>query len=148
MAELKYQKYIMTDLILPENVQARNAEYSKRATRILWLEDFIIKGAPSIICSWYWKASERESTPSHTHDFDETIGFIGSDPQNPSDLYGEVEFWLEDEKYILKNSCFIYVPKGMRHCPLRVIRVDRPILFLAVSITSKYVKEGIIRASS
>ncbi len=144
MAELKYQKYILTDLILPEDAQARAAEYAKRATRILWLEDFIIKGAPSMFCSWYWKATETEGTPSHTHDFDEVIGFFGSDPENPHDLCGEVEFWLEDEKYILKNSCLIYAPKGMRHCPLRVIRVDRPIFFLTVSITSKYVKEGII----
>jgi quercetin dioxygenase-like cupin family protein len=140
---LKYQKYILTDLILPEERQKRLLEYNKKATRILWLEDFIIKGAPSIICSWYWKVTEAGGgTPAHTHDFDEVIGLIGSDPQNPHDLCGEVEFWLEDEKYILKNSCFIFAPKGLRHCPLRVIRVDRPILFLAFSITDKYVKQN------
>jgi len=148
MAESKYQKYILTDLKLPEEVQARDAEYSKRATRILWLEDFVIEGAPSIISSWYWKATEKEGTPSHTHDFDEVVGFFGSDPQNPRDLCGEVEFWLEDEKYILKNSCLIFCPKGLRHCPLRVIRVDKPIFFLAVSLTGKYVKENIVPASS
>ena len=148
MAELKYQKYILTDLKLPKEVQERQAEYSKRATRILWLEDEIIEGAFSVICSWYWKATETEGTPSHTHDFDEVIGFFGSDPQNPRDLCGEVEFWLEDEKYILKNSCLIFCPRGMRHCPLRVIRVDKPIFFLAISLTSKYVKENIVPASS
>lgn len=148
MAELKYQKYILTDLKLPEDVEKRSGEYTKRATRILWLEDFIMKGAPSIICSWYWKATEEEGTPSHVHNFDEVLGFFGSDPQNPHDLSGEVEFWLEDEKYVLTKSCLIFCPKGLRHCPLRVIRVDRPIFFLAVSITSKYVKEGIVEASS
>jgi len=148
VAELKYQKYILTDLKLPEDVEKRSGEYTKRATRILWLEDFIMKGAPSIICSWYWKATEEEGTPSHVHNFDEVLGFFGSDPQNPHDLSGEVEFWLEDEKYVLTKSCLIFCPKGLRHCPLRVIRVDRPIFFLAVSITSKYVKEGIVEASS
>ncbi len=140
MAALKYQKYILTDLILPEESQKRLNEYNKRATRILWLEDFVMKGAPSIICSWYWKATEKESTPAHTHDFDEVVGFIGSDPQNPRDLNGEVEFWLEDEKYILTKSCFILCPKGLKHCPLRVVRVDKPILFLAFSVSSKYYK--------
>jgi len=147
MAVQKYQKNILTDLILPENVQYREAEYNKRATRILWLEDEIMEGAFSVICSWYWKATEKEGTPSHVHDFDEVIGFFGSDPQNPNDLGGEVEFWMEDEKYILKKSCLVFAPKGLRHCPLRVIRVDRPIFFLAVSTTSKYVKEKIIQAS-
>lgn len=147
MPELKYQKYILTDLILPEDIQKRAEKYAQKATRILWLEDFVIKGAPSIICSWYWKATETEGTPAHMHDFDEVIGFIGSDPENPHDLGGEVEFWLEDEKYILKKSCLVFAPKGLRHCPLKVIRVDRPILFLAFSITSRYVKEGVVQAS-
>ena len=148
MAELKYKKYIVTELKLPEEAQKHAAEYNKRATRILWLEDEIMEGAFSIICSWYWKATETEGSPSHVHDFDEVIGFLGSDPQKPRDLGGEVEFWLEDEKYILRSSCLIFVPAGLRHCPLRVVKVDRPILFLAVSTTSKYVKDGIIRASS
>ena len=146
MAERKYEKYILTDLKVPEATRAKDTEmgYADRATRILWLEDEIIKGAFSVICSWYWKATETEGSPSHVHDFDEVIGFIGSDPENPSDLGGEVEFWLEDEKYLLTESCLIYAPAGMRHCPLRVTRVDRPILFLAFSVTPKYVKDGVI----
>ena len=147
MAGKKYQKYILTELRLPENVQYREAEYRKRATRILWLEDEIMEGAFSVICSWYWKATEKEGSPSHVHDFDEVIGLFGSDPQNPHDLDGEVEFWMEDEKYMLTKSCLIFVPKGMRHCPLRVIRVDRPIFFLAISTTNKYIKEKIIEAA-
>jgi len=140
VSERKYQKYILTEVKLPENIQKRADKYAKRATRILWLEDFVIKGAPSIICSWYWKATETEGTPAHTHDFDEVIGLIGSDPENPHDLGGEVDFWMEDEKYILTKSCLIFVPKGLRHCPLRVIKVDRPIFFLAASMSSKYSK--------
>lgn len=140
MAELKYQKYILSDLILPENVQQMAAKYNERATRILWLEDNLIEGAFSIIASWYWKATETATTPAHTHDFNEVIGFFGSDVENPLDLCGEVEFWLEDEKYILKNSCLIFAPKGLKHCPLRVISVDRPIFFLAVGTEGRYSK--------
>jgi quercetin dioxygenase-like cupin family protein len=140
MAEKKYAKYILTDLKLPEDQQSRAEEYAKRATRILWLEDFVIPGTPSIILSWYWKAAEKAGSPAHTHDFDEVVGFIGSDPENPRELFGEVEFWLEDEKYNLTESCLIYCPKGLRHCPLRVVRADKPILFLAVSMSNKYYK--------
>ena len=59
-----------------------------------------------------------------------------------------MEFWLEDEKYLLTRSCLIYVPRGLRHCPVTVKKVDTPILFLAVSVTSKYVKDNIMPASS
>jgi hypothetical protein len=147
MAERKYEKYILSDLKVPDLTRELDTtnQYDQRATRILWLEDEIIKGAFSVICSWYWKATEKEGSPSHTHDFDEVVGFIGSDPQNPHDLGGEVEFWLEDEKYLLTRSCLIYVPRGLRHCPLRVTRADRPFLFLAISLTGKYGKDNIIR---
>jgi len=58
--------------------------------------------------------------------------------KNPNDLGGEVEFWLENEKYILTKSCLIFVPKGLKHCPLWVIKVDRPILFFAAGIEGRY----------
>jgi hypothetical protein len=146
MMDRKYEKYILTELKVPKDLQYRQEQYSKRATRILWLEDEIMEGASSVILSWYWKATEKEGTPSHVHDYDEILGFIGSDPKNPHDLGGEVEYWMEDEKYILKKSCLIWTPKGLRHCPLKVTRVDKPILFLAISMAKKYVKDGIIHA--
>ena len=150
MSGRKYEKYIITDLKTPLATQQKDKEagYADRATRILWLEDETIKGASSVILSWYWKPTEKEGSPSHVHDFDEIIGFIGSDPQNPHDLGGEVEFWLEDEKYLLTKSCLIFAPRGLRHCPLRVTRADRPILFLAFSLTTKYIKDGVILGKS
>ena len=148
MAGRKYEKYILTELKVPEIVQYDPEEYSSRATRVLWLEDEIMKGASSVIISWYWKATDYDGSPSHVHDFDEIIGFIGNDPQNVKDLGGEVEFWLEDEKYLLTQSCLIFAPAGLRHCPLRVTKVERPFLFLAFSLTTKYVKDDIIKAAT
>lgn len=145
MSERKYEKYIIDSLKVPEQVAQKDEEhgYSKRATRVLWLEDEIMKGASSIICSWYWKPTVEGGTPAHTHDFDEILGFIGNDPENHRDLGGEVEIWLEDEKYILDKSCFVFAPRGLRHCPLKVLKVDRPFLFLAFSVTLKYIKDNI-----
>jgi hypothetical protein len=143
MAERKYEKYIVDRLILSEEQKERNIKYSERATRILLLEDYMIKGSPNIMISWYWKT--MEGTPQHSHDFDEIIGFIGGDSENPNDLGGEVEFYMEDEKYVLDKSCFIYCPAGLKHCPLNVTRVDKPFIFMAISITDDYVKENVDR---
>jgi hypothetical protein len=144
MSDLKYEKYIMTDLRVPEDVQYRAEEYKKRARRVLWMEDEFVKNSSSVIISWYFKESDGKGSPSHVHeDFDEIVGFVGCDPENPEKLYGKVEFWMEDEKYILEKSCLIWIPKGLRHCPLEVLEVERPILFLAFSQTKKYTKEAI-----
>jgi hypothetical protein len=141
MAERKYEHYIQTELKLPEIPTTRLVEYNKRATRVAWMEDFVIPNAPSVIVSWYWKATDEPGTPAHSHDFDEVVGFIGSDPDNPKDLGGEVEWWMDDEQYFLTESCLIFCPRGLVHCPLRVVRVERPIMFLAFSTTTEYVKK-------
>jgi hypothetical protein len=138
MAE-KYRKYILTDLKIPEELQKTADRYAQRATRILWLDDQLIEGAIQANCSWYWKASD-EGENAHVHDFDEIIAFFGSDPQNPHDLGGEVEFWIEDEKFLLTRSCLIFAPKGLKHCPLRVRRVDRPIFHFSVGTGGRYTR--------
>ena len=143
MAERKYEKYIVDRLIMTDEQKERMEDYSKRATRILFLDDYMVKGTSNIMISWYWKV--MEGTPQHSHSFDEIIGFIGGDPDNANDLGGEVEFWLEDEKYVLHNSCFIYCPAGLKHCPLNVTRVDKPFIFMAISTTDNYVKDNVDR---
>jgi hypothetical protein len=49
MTSRKYKNYILTDIKLPDPQRQRAEIYAQRATRILWLEDFVIKGAPSVI---------------------------------------------------------------------------------------------------
>ena len=74
-----------------------------------------------------WKGSGVVLVETHTHDFDEVLTFIGTDPDAPYDLCGEIEFWMEDEKLSITKSCSVFVPKGMKHCPFIVRKVYRPI---------------------
>ena len=127
MSQLKTSKYIVTELKMPEFQQSINEEYSKWATRVLWLDDQVVDGAFHMNVSWYRKASPTFKEQSHVHDTDEIIGFFGSDPDDPYNLGGEVEIWLEDEMHLIDRSCMIFVPAGMRHCPLVLRRVGRPI---------------------
>jgi len=96
---------------------------------MMWLGDGVIKGSPYVEAVWLWKGAADPSGgfPQHVHDHDETLGFFGTDTENVYDLGGEIEFWLEDEKYMLTKSCIIFVPKGMKHCPIVFRRIDRPI---------------------
>ena len=144
MAERKYKKYVLQELKMPEGMMP-STKYMQRATKVLWMDGENTPGAFNVNVTWLWKATDFNHDEAHKHDYDEVIGFFGSDLNDPHNLNAEVEFWLEDEKYILNKSCMIYCPAGLRHCPLRVTRVDKPIFFLAVSLTSKYAKDSIIR---
>ena len=39
---------------------------------------------------------------------------------------------LKYEEYLLTNTFMAFIPAGIRHCPLRVIRAERPIFHFSV----------------
>lgn len=145
MAERKYEKYIVTELQTPPEITAIAEEYATRATRLLWIDDAVVKGSFQMNTAWYFKPTEKPTVLAHHHDCEEVIGFFGGDPDNPSDLGGEVEIWLEDEKYNITKSCLIFIPNGMRHCPLRVVRVDRPIFHFSTVTHGEYVVKDLAK---
>ena len=78
--------------------------------------------------------------PPHKHDCDELLFFISTDPENPTDLGGEVEIALGDEweKHVIKTSAIICLPAGVAHCPVYVRKVIRPFYFGHLLLASSY----------
>jgi hypothetical protein len=130
MAELKYKKNFVT---LPKPNCRKPCDRPDEPTpdmytRVMFTDAEYPTGAFYLDCNWFWKGSEMHvRAKQHSHDFDEILAFFGSNPENPQDLCGEIELWIEDEKYILTESCVVFVPKGTKHCPLIIRRVNRPI---------------------
>ena len=141
MTESQYGRYIVTDLKIPPEKQAIAEDYSKFATRILWLDENVVPGAFHMNTAWYLKSTTALEAKSHTHDTDEIIGFFGNNHNDPYDLGGEVEIWLEDEQHIITRTAMIFVPAGMKHCPLILRRVDRPIFHFTTVPGGRYIKD-------
>jgi hypothetical protein len=133
-------KYIVTELKAPESKKVIEAEYSKYAKRILWMDDQVVEGAFHMNTAWYLKTADTLESKPHVHDSDEIIGFFGSDPADPYDLGGEVEIWLEDDRHVIDRTAMIFVPAGMVHCPLVITRVDRPIFHFTTVTGGRYNK--------
>jgi hypothetical protein len=141
MSKSKYGKYVVTNLVVPEEKKKIEADYSKYAKRILWMDENVVKGAFHMNTAWYLKAATTLEDKPHVHDADEIIGFFGNDPMDPHDLGGEIEIWLEDEKQVITKSALLFVPAGMKHCPLILKRVDRPIFHFTTVPGGRYVKD-------
>jgi quercetin dioxygenase-like cupin family protein len=109
------------------------------------MDEDVVPGAFNLNVSWYLKAGTTIDNVPHTHDHDEIIGFFSNDAQKPYDLGGEIEIWLDDEKQIITKSCMIFVPAGMKHCPLILRRVNRPIFHFTVVRAGRYIKNENIR---
>jgi hypothetical protein len=80
---------------------------------------------------------------SRIHDTWELLGFIGGNPENINDLGAEVSVCLGDEKeeHIITSAAIVSMPPGLKHCPLIVRNVTRPLVFLEVSMTKDFAAE-------
>jgi hypothetical protein len=141
MIESKFGKYIVTQLRLPSSIPQGMPDPEKYRERILYLDNEVVEGAFYLSSGWYFKASDIQQAEAHTHDFDEVVAFFGTDPENPLDLCGEIEFWLGGEKHMINKSCLIFVPKGLSHCPYWVRRADRPIVHFSTAPYGTYVQK-------
>ena len=100
MAETKYGKYIITEAKMPQmatpppDAPPPPPPGERSGSIIIYVDDTVIKGAFYLNCALIWKASDQGSPGIvHSHDdYDEYVGFIGSNPDDPHDLCGEVEF--------------------------------------------------------
>ena len=168
MAESKYGKYICTelkkDIALPgyragERDMLGQGEVDGRRRfmeHVFWLDSEVIPGAFYAEAVWFWPQARegmpplpvREITPEeaeknpvlapHTHPFPELLSYFGTNVDDPSDLGGVVEFWLEDEKYLFEKSFVVYIPENVRHCPLRMHRIDRPMFHFTMGPGQMY----------
>lgn len=153
MSESKYSKYIVTerrldsrDAALPPGVDPESITNTESHRKILSLDDLVLKGSPYTETVWMWPAGgdvypETAVPHSHAHDHDETLGFFSTDFEDPYDLHGEIEFWIDDEKFILTKSCLIFLPKGTYHCPLVIHKVERPIFHFSTGPGAAYAQE-------
>lgn len=145
MKDSKYGKYIVYNDIMPpsEGAPPPPPDGVRTGASVLYVDDTILRGAFYFSCALIWKASDRGSPPNaHSHyDYDEYIGFVGSNPDDPKDLCGEVEVWLGDEKHVINKSCAIFIPKGLKHCPVYFRRVDKPIFYFSTAPSTSYGKD-------
>jgi len=163
MAESRYRKYICTELKQgvvmpgfkgPQTIgQGYLDGYRRPLEHVIWMDGEVIPGAFYAECTWQWPSTWKDQRPRmitpeeakkfpgiqpHTHPFTEILTYFGTNTDDPNDLCGEIEFWLEDEQFILTKSFAVYIPAGMVHCPLKIHRMDAPMFHYTIGPGQKY----------
>ena len=149
----EYGKYIITEDLMPPMApemielmdgQAQAGNTLDR-TLLLGLQDSILKGAFFAGCEIIWGLTGNGPVTieaPHTHDFDEVIGFVGTDKSQPRALNGEIEFWLGGEQHLITQTCLIFIPRGLTHCPIYFREVNTPIVMFEAGNNTAYEKGG------
>jgi quercetin dioxygenase-like cupin family protein len=152
MSEKKYDKFIITNLSTKVNLppfrhdaviaQPQPTAYGKKQ-HVLWVDGEAIPGGFYSEYMWHFPGQIAAESPaaspdSHVHAFDEVIGFIGINQNDHTDLGGEVEVTLEDQTFDLTKSFLVYIPAGMRHCPVTVKQAKSPIFQYVLGSVPRY----------
>ena len=125
------------------------AMYRRIGARQLWIDSNCVPGAFQMN-TCFWTVANKEllmrnpDSPvvkGHSHPYAEILGFVGTNPDDPLDLGGEVEFWVEDEPHIVTRSTMVFLPPNVHHCPLFTLSVrdpGRPIFHFSVVMNEVY----------
>ncbi len=75
---------------------------------------------------------------THNHDFDQAVFFLGGDPANVADFGAEVEMGVDNQTYLINYAACVWIPKGVMHSPLNVKKVNKPIMFIDITLSPEY----------
>ncbi len=130
---------------------------------VIWMDKEVIPGSFYGEYTWQWPSKMKDQaqmprwnppeivTPElvmsgkvpgimpHSHPFIEIFSYFGTNFDDPSYLGGEIEFWLEDEKFVLTKSFMIYIPPNVRHCPLVFRKMEAPMFHMTLGTNDMYV---------
>jgi hypothetical protein len=72
-------------------------------TLLLWIDGKRPSGAPYLEAVWFHTVNDT-GPETHTHDFDEFIGFFGTDTEHPEELGAELSFFIGGETIPVTKS--------------------------------------------
>ena len=147
MPEQKYLKYFIfddkNDLKLPSYRVSTDSKYIKRMTHV---DADTVEGA-TFYNEMMWilpgfgenfTGDNPNFKEEHTHEFGELMCFYGLNYDDILDLGAEIEFSIDGETYKITESFTAFIPPGVKHGPLTIRNVTRPIAHMIACDTGVY----------
>ena len=143
----KYSKYFVTRYVKPKETNSWSPVYRPQdRTKILRLDKNSMRESKLFVeCTWFWPAMvedrtlEQRSTKPHVHDYDEVLGLVGTNRDDPHDLGGVAEITLNGETHVINKSCLIYIPANLKHGPFKQTKITRPIFHFNSGMTGTHI---------
>ena len=111
-------------------------------TLLLWIDGKKLPGAPYTEAVWFHTTNDT-GPENHIHEnLDEFVAFIGSDPEHPEELNGDISFLIGDETIHTRKSTLVFVPRRVGHSPLLVHELERDILHFSGGNSGDYNKDS------
>ena len=94
---------------------------------------------------WDYVSKPAQVEEAHSHDFEEFLCFMGTNPGSKEDFGAEIEVSMgkEGEKQVIKSPAVVVIPRGMVHSPINFKKVDKPIIYCSIYMAQEYVKKPV-----
>jgi hypothetical protein len=88
-----------------------------------------------------WIKEQPKPNPMHlameSHDYDEIILNIGTDPEHLEYLGGEIEGYMGDERHLITTTTALYIPRNVPHGRITWKKFEKPHIQMAIKLTGK-----------
>ena len=141
MVEFRHSKYIATegkkDWVKPPWGGNLSPE---TCTHMMYLDSDVIEGSFYMECAWFWPTDKEDkaSPKPHKHDYGEVLAFFGTNWDDPKELGAEIELWIDGEQNLMNKSFVAYIPAGIVHCPLNILKIWRPVFHVSTGQGTSY----------
>ncbi|MEM2521918.1 MAG: hypothetical protein QXW82_02040 [Candidatus Bathyarchaeia archaeon] len=131
--------YKYRSLIKPLVVRRTPPELLPSEEPFFWMESKDLEGYPGHFYLGYIKKPRLLHPTTEDgmviHPYDELLIFAGTNPNDILYLGAEVSIVLGDERleYTFNESSVVIIPKGLPHGPVRIKRLNSPIIHLALA---------------
>jgi hypothetical protein len=117
------------EVVPAEEVKGRQGAMTLMSNRLVPGSNFYIETG--------WVFGMPDPNPhiqEHTHEYDEIVIHLGTDPAHQEELGGEIEFMVDGQPLIINKTSAVYVPKGVKHGPLVWNKYSKPHLEFTIMI--------------
>ncbi len=141
MAKSDYEKYLVAK---PAYEVVAEVEIKNRIPPMTLMSGNLVPGAKMYIETG-WVLGMPDPNPhigEHSHDYDEIVLHLGTDPNHPEDLGGEIEILMNGQPLTINSTSALFVPKGVKHGPLTWKKFEKPHLELTIMVGASTLAEA------
>jgi mannose-6-phosphate isomerase-like protein (cupin superfamily) len=137
MSNSKYGQYVIDAPTFIDDRQSKNLKKITFRDNKPWKDSGDINFSINYRCVTEPLIMAEES---HEHDHEQFLFFLGGNPEEITDLGAEIEITLgkEAEKHVVNTATIVRIPKGLHHGPFNFKKVDKPVVFMNVSLAPEY----------
>ncbi|NLD37851.1 MAG: hypothetical protein GX654_13370 [Desulfatiglans sp.] len=133
MTESKYEKYIVRGIATKESIPGVMPSAFGEPEGWAGIDHRM---------KWDYVSKPVQIEEAHSHDFEEFLCFMGTNPADTEEFGAEIDVLMgkEGEKQVINTPTVVVIPRGMVHSPINFRKVDKPVIYSSIYMAKEYIK--------